>query len=275
MPVKTYKPITPGLRQRATRDYSHITADGPQKSLAEGKSRISGRAGSGRISVRRRGGGAKRLYRFIDFSRDKYGVPAKVAEIAYDPNRSADICLLHYVDGEKRYILAPRGLKVGDTIVSDEKTEPKIGNSMRLENMPLGTVIHNVELTLGKGGIFARSAGAFATLVAKEGDYVTIKMPSGEVRMIFGKCTATVGAVGGEDHLNTSLGKAGISRWKGRRPKVRGVAMNPHDHPHGGGEGKTSGGRHPVSPTGVLAKGYKTRNKRKVSSRFIVKRRTK
>ena len=275
MPVKVYKPITPGLRGRATRDFSHLTPTDSAKSLTKGKNRISGRSGSGRISVRRRGGGTKKLYRVVDFRREKRGIPAKIAYIEYDPNRSADICRLHYADGEKRYIIAPRGIRVGDVVISGEKVEPKLGNSMFLGNMPLGTVVHNVELTLGKGGVLARSAGTFATLVAKDGDYVTIKLPSGEMRMIFHRCTATVGSVGGEDHFNTSLGKAGIARKKGRRPKVRGVAMNPHDHPHGGGEGRTSGGRHPVSPTGVLTKGYKTRNKRSVSSKFILKRRTK
>lgn len=273
MAVKTYKPITPGLRARATRDYAHLTTDESLKALTKGKNRINGRRGSGQITMRRRGGGAKRLYRIVDFRRNKYDIKAKVAHIAYDPNRSADICLLHYLDGEKRYMLAPRGIRVGDFVISGEKVEPKLGNSMYMGNMPLGTVIHNVELALSAGGVFARSAGSFATLVAKDGDYVTIKLPSGEMRMIFHKCSATVGSVGGEDYFNTSLGKAGIARIKGRRPKVRGVAMNPCDHPHGGGEGRTSGGRHPVSPQGLLAKGYKTRNKRKTSSKFIVKRR--
>ncbi len=272
MAVRTYKPITPGLRDRTTRNYKHITRDKAEKALVKGKSRIDGRS-SGRISVRRRGGGVKRLYRVIDFDRKKYNVIAKVVSIEYDPNRSADICLLHYVDGEKRYIIAPRGIKVGNTVVSGEKTEVSIGNAMVLKNIPLGTVIHNVELVLGKGASLARSAGTFATLVAKQGDYVTVKLPSGEMRIVFHECMATIGAVGGEDHFNVNLGKAGVARYKGRRPKVRGVAMNPHDHPHGGGEGKTSGGRHPVSRWGMPTKGYKTRNKRKVSSKFIVKRR--
>lgn len=275
MATKTYKPITPGIRFLETRQYNHLTTDKPYKPLVKGKKKISGRSGaSGRITVRRRGGGNKRLYRVIDFKRDKLDIEAKVVSIEYDPNRTADICMLVYADGEKRYILAPRGIKVGDTLINGAQVIPSVGNTMQLRNIPLGSVIHNIELTLGKGGVMARSAGTYATLVAKEGDYVTIKLPSGEVRVIFGICTATVGSVGGEDHFNTSLGKAGKARHLGRRPKVRGVVMNPHDHPHGGGEGRTSGGRHPVSPWGMLAKGYKTRNKRNPSSKFIIKRRT-
>ena len=274
MATKTYKPITPSLRFLETREYTHITKDKPHKPLVKGKKRISGRSSaSGRITVRRRGGGNKKLYRTIDFKREKFDIPAKVVSIEYDPNRTADICMLCYADGEKSYIIAPRGIKVGDEVMSGAHIPPQIGNSMYMKNIPLGSIIHNIELTLGKGAIMARSAGAYATLVAKEKDYVTIKLPSGEMRAIFGMCSATIGSVGGEDHANISLGKAGKARHLGRRPKVRGVVMNPHDHPHGGGEGRTSGGRHPVSPWGVPTKGYKTRNKRKPSSRFIVKRR--
>lgn len=274
MATKTYKPITPGTRFLETREYTHLTTDKPEKSLVKGKKKISGRSkSSGRITVRRRGGGNKKLYRKIDFRRDKLGIEARVATIEFDPNRSADICLLYYMDGEKRYILAPRGIQVGDVLMNGSEAVPKIGNHLPLKDIPLGSVIHNIELTLGSGGTLVRSAGTYATLAAKEGDYVTIKLPSGEMRVIFAMCSATIGTVGGEDHFNTSLGKAGKARHLGRRPKVRGVAMNPIDHPHGGGEGKASGGRHPVSPTGVPTKGYKTRNKRKTSSKFIVKRR--
>lgn len=276
MATKTYKSTTPSLRALETRRYDHLTTDKPLKSLVKGKKRISGRStASGRITVRRRGGGHKKLYRTVDFKRDKHDIPAVVATIEYDPNRTADICMLNYADGEKRYIIAPRGIKVGDKLLSGENVAPTIGNSMPMKNIPLGSVIHNIELTLGKGGTLSRSAGTYATLVAKEGDYITVKLPSGEMRIIFNCCVATIGSVGGEDHNNINLGKAGRARALGRRPKVRGVVMNPHDHPHGGGEGRTSGGRHPVSPWGMPTKGYKTRNKRKTSSRFIVKRRTK
>ncbi len=273
MPVRGRNPITPGLRFRVSRTYKHLSTQEPHKPLTKGKKRISGRAGTGRISVRRRGGGAKKMYRFVDFKRDKIDVPAKIASIEYDPNRSADICLLHYSDGEKRYILAPKGIQVGDTVISAEKTELSRGMTMPLENIPIGTSVHNVELTIGKGGIMARSGGSYATLSAREKNYVTLKLPSGEMRLVHGRCRATIGVVGGEEGVNVSLGKAGMSRILGRRPKVRGVAMNPHDHPHGGGEGKTSGGRHPVSPWGMPTKGYKSRKKRKASSKFIVKRR--
>ena len=243
------------------------------KSLSEGLSFKAGRGASGRISVRRKGGGHKKKYRIIDFKRDKSGVPGKVAQIEYDPNRSANIALIYYVDGEKRYILAPKGLTVGDLVQSGENAPVKTGNTLPLENIPLGIEIHNLELQLGRGGQLVRSAGTSAVLVAKEGDYVTVRLPSGEMRMIFRKCHATVGVVGNEDHMNVSIGKAGRSRWLGKRPKVRGVVMNPHDHPHGGGEGRTSGGRHPVTPWGKPTKGYKTRNKRKLSGKFIVKKR--
>jgi large subunit ribosomal protein L2 len=228
----------------------------------------------GRITVRRRGGGHKRRYRKIDFKRDKHGVPGKVATIEYDPNRSANIALIHYADGEKRYILAPNGLAVGDRIEAGPGSDVKPGNALPLSSIPLGTTIHNVELKPGKGGQLARSAGASVQVVAKEGDYVSLKMPSGEIRKILAECLATIGQVGNVDHENVSIGKAGRSRWLGKRPHVRGVAMNPVDHPLGGGEGKTSGGRHPVSPWGVPTKGYKTRG-RKPSDQYIVQRRKK
>ncbi len=276
MPTKSYKPHTPGLRTRIVRDYSLLSDTEPYKPLTTHKKRISGRNNAGRISVRRRGGGTKKLLRAIDFKREKFEVSALVKTIEYDPNRSADICLLAYSDGEKRYILAPKGLKIGDTVVSSTKsTEPQPGNSMTLEHMPLGTIVHAVELQPKQGAKLARGAGTYISVVAKDKDYVSLRMPSGEVRMVHKLCRATVGSVGAEDHFNISLGKAGMSRIKGRRPKVRGVVMNPVDHPHGGGEGRTSGGRHPVSPTGVPTKGYRTRNKRNVSSKFIIRRRKK
>jgi len=271
--VRKYKPNTPASRFRSVLSFDEITRVGSEKSLSKGKSSKAGRGAKGRISVRRRGGGHKKRLRLIDFKRDKYGVPGKVAAIEYDPNRSANIALINYADGEKRYILAPKGLGINETIQSGNDSPIRVGNSMELEKIPLGLVVHNIELQLGKGGQLARSAGAGALIVAKEGDYVTLKLPSGEMRMVLKKCHATLGEIGNEDHMNISLGKAGRSRWLGRRPKVRGVVMNPHDHPHGGGEGKTSGGRHPVSPWGQPAKGYKTRKKRKLSGKFIVKRR--
>jgi len=274
MGIKTYKPLTPGQRFKTSLSFEEITTKTPHKALTKGKKSISARDSQGRISVRRRGGGHKKKYRVIDFKRrDKFGVPAKVASIEYDPNRSAFIALLHYRDGDKRYIIAPKGLNVGDIVESGENVEMKVGNALPLENIPLGRIIHNIELQLGKGAQLARSAGTSANLVAKEGDYVTVTLPSGEMRMIFKKCIATLGEVGNEDHGNVSIGKAGRARWMGRRPKVRGVVMNPVDHPHGGGEGKTSGGRHPVSPWGTPTKGYKTRKKNKLSSKFIIKRR--
>lgn len=273
MGIKKYKPITAGLRQKTSLLFDEITTDKAQKKLTKGLSNKAGRASNGRISVRRKGGRHKRKYRIIDFKRDKYNVPGKVATIEYDPNRSANIALVNYIDGEKRYIIAPKGLKTGTTILSGPESPLETGNALPLEKIPLGMNIHNIELQLGKGGQLVRSAGTSATIMAKEGDYVTIKMPSSEVRMVFNKCYATIGEVGNEDFMNISLGKAGRSRWLGRRPKVRGVVMNPHDHPHGGGEGKTSGGRHPVSPTGIPTKGYKTRKKGKYSNKFIVKRR--
>lgn len=274
MGIKVYKPITPGLRGATSLTFDEITRTCPEKKLTKGKSSKAGRNSEGRISVRRRGGGHKRRYRNIDFIRNKYNIPGVVAAIEYDPNRSANIALIHYVDGEKRYILAPRDLEIGQQVLSGDSAPPELGNSLPLERIPLGSIIHNVELELGRGGQLVRSAGSSATLVARENDYVTVRLPSGEIRMVFKKCSATIGAVGNEDYMNVSYGKAGRARWLGRRPKVRGVVMNPVDHPHGGGEGRTSGGRHPVSPWGIPAKGYKTRNKRKPSDRFIVKRRS-
>lgn len=273
MAIKTYKPITPGLRFKTTLSFELIDKKNPERGLTRGEASHAGRDNNGRISVRRKGGRVKRRYRTIDFVREKYDVPAKVAAIEYDPNRSANIALLHYVDGEKRYILAPKGLKKGDTVQNGPKAELKVGNCLPLENIPVGSPVHAIELQLGRGGQLARSAGAAATIVASEGDYVTVRLPSGEMRMVFRKCRATLGSVGNEDHMNVTLGKAGRARWLGRRPQVRGVAMNPVDHPHGGGEGSTAGGRHPVSPWGTPAKGYKTRKKRKSSGKFIVKKR--
>jgi large subunit ribosomal protein L2 len=272
MGIKTYKPITAGMRQWISLDYSELTKKAkPEKSLVEGRKERAGRDSNGRISVRHKGGGHKRLYRIIDFKRDKTGVPGKVTAIEYDPNRSSNIALINYADGDKRYILAPKGLKVGTAILSGPEAPIETGNALPLENIPLGFTVHNVELTLGRGGQIVRSAGTGALLAAKEGDYVTLKLPSGEMRMIFKKCYATIGTVGNEDHMNTQLGKAGRKRWLGVRPTVRGMAMNPVDHPHGGGEGKNKG-IHPVTPWGQPTKGYKTRNKHKPSSRFIVSR---
>ena len=272
MGIKAYKPITPGRRHYTSLDFSELTKDKkPEKSLTKGKKKGSGRDSFGRISVRHKGGGHKRRYREIDFKRDKVGIPGKVASIEYDPNRSANVALIFYKDGEKRYIIAPKGLKKGAAIVSGPGAPIESGNALPLENIPLGFTVYNIELTLGKGGQIVRSAGAGALIAAKEGDYVTIKLPSGEMRMIFKKCYATIGSVGNEDHMNTVMGKAGRKRWKGVRPTVRGMAMNPVDHPHGGGEGKSKG-KHPVTPWGVPTKGYKTRKKRKPSSRFIVSR---
>ncbi len=273
MALKEYKPNTPGLRYRLSLDYSELDKKEAEKALRKGRGRTSGRDSNGRISVRRRGGGNKRAYRQVDFKRDKENIPGTVTAIEYDPNRSANIALIVYADGEKRYIIAPRGLQKGATVVAGDSAAPTVGNCLPLESVPLGTTVHNVELQLGRGGQLARSAGASAVVVAKERDYVTVKLPSGETRLVFRRCRATIGSVGNEDHMNVSLGKAGRSRYLGKRPKVRGVVMNPVDHPHGGGEGRTSGGRHPVSPWGVPTKGYKTRKKRKSSSKFIVKRR--
>jgi large subunit ribosomal protein L2 len=272
MAMKTFKPTSPGMRFKTALDFAEITASRPEKSLTRGITRSGGRNNEGHETVRFRGGGHKRLYREIDFRRDKRGIPARVASIEYDPNRSARIALLVYADGEKRYILAPVGLAVGQAIVAADKAEIIPGNALPMKNIPLGAMIHNVELKPGYGGQFARSAGTAAQVMAKEGKYVTLRMPSGEMRIVLAACWATVGQVGNVDHANVSVGKAGRTRWAGKRPHVRGTAMNPVDHPHGGGEGKTKGGRHPVTPWGQPTKGYKTR-KNKRTTRFIVKRR--
>lgn len=273
MALKNYKPNTPGLRQKTTLVKSEVTAQKPEKSLTVSLHQKSGRDTFGRISVRRRGGGVKRAYRIIDFKRNKYGVPGTVKTIEYDPNRSVLIALVFYADGEKRYILAPKGLTVGTKVMSGPNAPLTTGNALPLKNIPLGLAVHNVELNYGRGGQLVRSAGLSATVIAKEGDYVTLRLPSGEMRMVFGECYATLGVLGNEDHMNISLGKAGASRHLGRRPKVRGVVMNPVDHPHGGGEGKTAAGRNPCTPWGKPAKGGKTRSKKKPSNAFIVKKR--
>ncbi|MEA2012231.1 MAG: 50S ribosomal protein L2 [Verrucomicrobiota bacterium] len=271
MPMKKYKPTSPGVRGTVTSDYSDITRSTPQKSLTKGKKSTGGRSKStGRISVRFRGGGVKRKLRKIDFMRKKTGVPAKVAEIEYDPNRTARIALLHYVDGEKAYILAPVGLAKGDTVLSGPDAETKPGNAMPLADIPPGTQIHNIELTPGTGAALVRSAGDSALLRLKEGKYAHVRLPSGEVRRVNQKCMATIGQVGNVEHMNINLGKAGRKRYLGKRPHVRGVVMNPVDHPMGGGEGKTSGGGHPVSPWSQLSKGYKTRKGKKYSDKLIV-----
>ncbi|MDD3582093.1 MAG: 50S ribosomal protein L2 [Desulfobacca sp.] len=267
------KPTSPGRRFQTSPDFEELTATRPEKSLLKTLKKSGGRNNLGRVTVRHRGGGHKRQYRVIDFKRDKLEVPAKVATIEYDPNRSARIALLHYVDGEKRYILAPIDLKVGDTVISSAHADIKPGNAMPLEKMPLGTLIHNIELKIGKGGQMARAAGVYAQLMAKEGKYAHLKLPSGEVRLVLLGCRATIGQLGNVEHENISIGKAGRKRWLGRRPHVRGVAMNPVDHPLGGGEGKSSGGRHPCTPWGKPTKGYKTR-KTKASDRYIIKRRS-
>ena len=272
MAIKSHKPTSPGRRFQTSSTFEAITCKRPEKSLLRPLKKTGGRNSLGRLTVRHRGGGHKRLYRIIDFKRDKDGIPSKVATIEYDPNRSSNIALLHYADGEKRYILAPLGLQVGDRIMSGPGAEIRTGNAVLLRNMPLGTQIHNIELNIGHGGQMVRSAGGYAQLMAKEGKHAQVKLPSGEVRMVPLDCKATIGQIGNLEHENLSLGKAGKTRWKGRRPHVRGVAMNPVDHPHGGGEGKSSGGRHPVTPWGVPTKGYKTRLK-KASDKFIVKRR--
>ncbi len=275
MPVKKLKPVTPGQRFRITPAFDELTTETPYKGLLEKKKRISGRNSHGRITMRRRGGGHKRRYRTIDFKRDKVGIPGKVATIEYDPNRSARIALVHYVDGEKRYILAPLGVVVGSNILSGPDAEIQAGHALPLDRIPVGTQIHNIELRPGKGAELVRSAGASAQLMAKEGAYVQVRLPSGEMRLVRRECYASVGQVGNLDHENIRSGKAGRSRWLGRRPKVRGVVMNPVDHPLGGGEGKSSGGRHPVTPWGVPTKGYKTRKKGKPSDRLILRRREK
>jgi large subunit ribosomal protein L2 len=275
MASKTFRPITPGLGHRVQVVNTEITDNRsePEKSLTYGKKSHGGRASNGRISMRHQGGGHKQKYREIDFKRDKTGIPGIVAAIEYDPNRSANIALIQYVDGEKRYIISPKGLEVGKKILAGADAPIEPGNAMPLESIPVGIIVHNVELTLGKGGQMARTAGAKALIAAKEGDYVVIKLPSGELRMVFKKCMATIGSVGNDEHMNERLGKAGRSRWLGIRPTVRGTVMNPVDHPHGGGEGRGKGYKQPVSPWGQPAKGYKTRDGHKPSSRFIVKRR--
>jgi len=274
MALKKYKPTTPTLRFKTVTDYSGLTKKAPEKSLIEPIKKTGGRNNQGRITMRRMGGGHKRRYRRIDFKRDKHGVPAKVASIEYDPNRSAFISLLHYADGEKRYILAPHGLKEGDTVVSGPDSDIHPGNSLPLEKIPTGLFVHNIEMIAGRGGQMVRSAGSYAQLMAKEGNYVSLRLPSGEIRMVRKECCATVGQVSNIDHENVTIGKAGRSRWLGKRPKVRGVAMNPVDHPLGGGEGRSSGGRHPVTPWGKPTKGYRTRGK-KPSDKYIVHRRKK
>jgi len=273
MALKKYKPTTSTLRFRIDVSRDEITRDEPEKSLVVMLHKTGGRNNQGRVTAWQRGGGHKRKYRIIDFKRNKHGIPAVVREIEYDPNRSAYIALLVYADGEKRYILAPNGVKVGDTLMSGENAEVRVGNALPLEKIPPGMMVHNIEMIPGKGGQVARSAGAGAQIMAKEGDYALLRMPSGEIRKFRLSCYATIGQVGNLEHINVSLGKAGRSRWLGRRPHVRGVAMNPIDHPMGGGEGRSSGGRHPCSPWGQLAKGLKTRKKHKPSDALIVSRR--
>ncbi len=275
MALKKFKPVTPGTRFRVGNTYAEVTTDKPEKSLLAPKKRTGGRNSTGKMTVRNVGGGHKQRYRVIDFKRDKEGIPGKVKTVEYDPNRSAYICLINYVDGEKRYIIAPNKIKIGDTIMSGRGVAPNIGNAMYLDEIPLGADIHAIELTPGKGAALARSAGTSATLVGREGKFVVVKLPSGEVRRILSTCKATIGDTSNPDHGLQVYGKAGRRRWIGRRPRVRGVAMNPVDHPMGGGEGKASGG-HPRSRTGVMAKGEKTRNRKKASSRLIIsKRKTK
>ena len=274
MAVKNYKPTSPGIRFQNHASFEGITKTKPEKSLTKGKMKTGGRNAVGRITSRFIGGGHKQKYRDIDFKRDKRGIPAKVASIEYDPNRTARIALLNYADGEKRYILAPNGLEVGQTVTSGPDADILVGNSLPLSAIPLGTTIHNIELKEGKGGQMARSAGAFAQLMAREGEWATLRLPSGEMRKVHNRCYATIGQVGNLEHENVSIGKAGRTRHLGKRPHNRGVSMNPVDHPLGGGEGKTSGGRHPVSPWGQPTKGYKTRRNKK-TNKFIVKRRTK
>lgn len=273
MGIIYYKPTTPGRRLASVSDFSEITRTKPEKSLLEPLRKTGGRNSEGKITAEHIGGGSRRHYRIIDFKRRKDNVPAKVASIEYDPNRSARIALLHYADGEKRYILAPDKLQVGQAVMSGEKVDPEIGNCMLLKNIPLGLDIHNVELRVGQGGQLVRSAGGMAKLLAKEGNYAHIVLPSGEVRKVFEGCRATIGQLGNVDHSNIRLGKAGRNRWKGIRPHVRGVAQNPVAHPLGGGEGRSGGGRHPCSRTGLLAKGGKTRKKKSLSNKFIIRRR--
>ncbi|NIL95591.1 MAG: 50S ribosomal protein L2 [Planctomycetales bacterium] len=274
MAIRRYKPITPGRRGASVSDFSELTAGSkPAKRLLRPKVKTGGRNNQGKITARHRGGGHKQRYRLIDFRRNKDGVPAKVHAIQYDPNRSARIALLHYVDGEKRYILAPNGLEVGAQVLSGAEVAPSVGNCLPLKSVPLGMTVHNVELRPGRGGVLCRAAGASAVLAAREADWAQLNLPSGEIRRVPSDCRATIGAIGNPDHMNVVLGKAGRKRWMGRRPHVRGTAMNPIDHPHGGGEGRTKGGRHPVSPTGRPTKGGATRKRRKPSNAAIVRRR--
>jgi large subunit ribosomal protein L2 len=273
MGIKKLKPVTPGTRFKSNYTFEEITKSSPDKSLTVALRKSGGRNNLGRITARHIGGGHRRRYRIIDFKRDKHGIPAKVFSIEYDPNRSSRIALLHYSDGEKRYIIAPNGLKVGDKIMSGSGSEISVGNALPLKEMPLGSFVHNVELKPGKGGQLGRSAGSSLQLMAREGNYAQLKMPSGEVRMININCLATYGQVGNSEHENISFGKAGRTRWLGKRSYVRGVAMNPVDHPMGGGEGKTSGGGHPVSPWGQKSKGLKTRKRKNQSNKYIIKRR--
>ncbi len=274
MGIKTYQPYTETRRFQTGLTFEELTSSKPYKPLLEPKTRISGRNNLGQLTIWHRGGGHKRHYRVIDFRREKFGIPARVRTIEYDPNRSAFISLVSYADGDKRYILCPQGLKVGDTVVSGPEADIMVGNALPLKNVPVGTLIHNLELRPGRGGQLVRSAGGSAQLLAKEGDYAQVRLPSGEVRRLHVGCMATIGQIGNLDHENVSMGKAGRKRWMGIRPTNRGVSMNPVDHPHGGGEGKTSGGRHPVTPWGQPTRGYKTRHNRRTDA-FIVKRREK
>ena len=275
MALKKFNPITPGMRQLVQIDRSDLHKGAPEKSLTEGLNKTGGRNNMGRITSRHIGGGHKRKYRKIDWKRTKWDVEGTVERIEYDPNRTAFIALIQYKDGEKAYILAPQRLQVGDKVIAGEKTDVKPGNAMPLKNMPVGTIIHNIEMKPGKGAQMIRSAGTYAQLVGRDQGYAQIKLASGELRVVLSECMATVGAVSNPDHMNTNMGKAGRNRWKGRRPHVRGVVMNPVDHPHGGGEGKSSGGRNPVTPWGVPTKGYRTRKKGKASDKYIIRRRKK
>ncbi len=274
MALKKFKARTPGTRQLVITDRKDLWKGSPEKSLTEGKKKSGGRNNKGRVTNRNIGGGHKQRYRVIDWKRNKFGVEGTVERIEYDPNRSAFIALIQYSDGEKAYILAPQRLQAGDKVIADEKADVKPGNAMPLKSMPVGTIIYNVEMKPGKGGQLCRSAGTYAQLVGRDQGYAQVKLASGELRVVRQECIASVGAVSNPDHMNTNMGKAGRARWKGQRPHVRGVVMNPVDHPHGGGEGRTSGGRHPVSPTGVPAKGYKTR-KNKATDKYIIRRRKK
>ncbi|MBI5885983.1 MAG: 50S ribosomal protein L2 [Deltaproteobacteria bacterium] len=272
MPVKSYKPTSPSLRKKTTLVFEGLAKKRPERLLTVPLKKTGGRNNLGRVTVRWIGGGHKRLLRLIDFKRDKRGVPATVAAIEYDPNRTANLALLNYVDGEKRYIIAPNDLKVGDQVTAGPESDIKPGNALPLGSIPVGTFVHNIEMRAGKGGQLVRAAGGYAQLMAKEGTYATVKLPSNEVRIILQECYATVGQIGNLDHENVTIGKAGKSRWLGKNPKVRGVAMNPVDHPHGGGEGKSKGGNHPTNPWGVPTKGYKTR-RRKATDKYIITRR--